>query len=396
MEHRYDHLIVGGGMTADAAVKAIRERDANASVGLIGDDPRPPYERPPLSKALWKGDKSVEAIDLGTAKSAATLHLDRTAISLDRTQRVVVDDTGDRYAYGRLLLATGATPRRLPFAGERVIHFRTLDDYLTLRRLASAGTNVAIVGGGFIGSELAASLATAGCKVTMLFPGAAIGAGRYPRDLARFIDAYFEKRGVVLRPGVKVVDGKASADGVEVATSDGTTARFDVVVAGLGVTPNTGLAEQAGLKVDNGIVVDDRLRTSDPLIFAAGDVANFLNAGQGARMRVEHENAAISMGHHAGRVMSGVDEAYTTQPYFYSDLFDLGYEAVGQLDDRFEIVANWTEPYREGVIYYLDDGRVRGVLLWNVWGQVDAARELIASPGPFDAENVRNRLPRLA
>jgi 3-phenylpropionate/trans-cinnamate dioxygenase ferredoxin reductase component len=396
MEHRYDHLIVGGGMTADAAAKAIRERDANASIGLVGDDPRAPYERPPLSKALWKGDKPVESIDLDTAKSGATLHLGRTATLLDRTKRTVIDDEGDRYVYGRLLLATGASPRRLPFAGERVIHFRTLDDYLALRRLAPAGASVAIVGGGFIGSEIAASLATAGCKVTMLFPGAAIGAGRYPRDLAQFIDAYFEKRGVVLKPGVKVVDGKVSSSGVEVASSDGTSERFDIVVAGLGVTPNVSLAEQAGLKVDNGIVVDDRLRTSDPLVFAAGDVANFRNAGQGTRMRVEHENAAISMGHHAGRVMAGADEAYTTQPYFYSDLFDLGYEAVGQLDDRLDVVANWTEPYREGVIYYLDNGRVRGVLLWNVWGQVDAARELIASPGPFDAENVRNRLPRLA
>ena len=396
MERRYDHLIVGGGMTADAAAKAIRESDANASIGLVGDDPHAPYERPPLSKALWKGDKAVESIDLDTARSGATLHLGRTATLLDRTKRIVIDDEGDRYVYGRLLLATGASPRRLPFAGERVIHFRTLDDYLALRRLASAGASVAIVGGGFIGSEIAASLATAGCKVTMLFPGSAIGAGRYPRDLAQFINAYFEKRGVVLKPGVKVVDGKVSAGGVEVASSDGTTARFDVVVAGLGVTPNTSLAEQAGLKVDNGIVVDDRLRTSDPLVLAAGDVANFHNAGQGTRMRVEHENAAISMGHHAGRVMAGADEAYTTQPYFYSDLFDLGYEAVGQLDDRLDVVANWTEPYREGVIYYLDNGRVRGVLLWNVWGQVDAARELIASPGPFDAESVKNRLPRLA
>ena len=396
MERRYDYLIVGGGMTADAAAKAIRERDANASIGLVGDDPHAPYERPPLSKALWKGDKAVESIDLDTARSGATLHLGRTATLLDRTKRIVIDDEGDRYVYGRLLLATGASPRRLPFAGERVIHFRTLDDYLALRRLAPAGASVAIVGGGFIGSEIAASLATAGCKVTMLFPGAAIGAGRYPRDLAQFIDAYFEKRGVVLKPGVKVVDGKVSSGGVEVASSDGTTARFDIVVAGLGVTPNVSLAEQAGLKVDNGIVVDDRLRTSDPLVFAAGDVANFHNAGQGTRMRVEHENAAISMGHHAGRVMAGADEAYTTQPYFYSDLFDLGYEAVGQLDDRLDVVANWTEPYREGVIYYLDNGRVRGVLLWNVWGQVDAARELIASPGPFDAESVRNRLPRLA
>lgn len=396
MEHRYDYLVVGGGMTADAAVKAIRAADAKGSIGLVGDETNAPYERPPLSKALWKGDKSVETIDLATAASGANLHLGRKVTRIDRANHALVDDGGDRYSYRRLLLATGASPRRLPFAGERVIHFRTLADYVALRRLALPGANIAVVGGGFIGSELAASLATAGCRVTMLFPGAAIGAGRYPRDLAQFIDAYFAQRGVVLKSGVKVVDGRATGTGVEVAAADGTTTRFDVVVAGLGVTPNTALAEQSGLEVDNGIVVDDRLRTSDPDVFAAGDVANFYNAAQGARMRVEHENAAISMGGHAGKVMAGIDEAYAVQPYFYSDLFDLGYEAVGQLDDRLDVVANWTVPYREGVIYYLDDGRVRGVLLWNVWGQVDAARELTAAPGPFDAENVRNRLPRLA
>jgi len=170
--------------------------------------------------------------------------------------------------------------------------------------------------------------------------------------------------------------------------------QFDAVVAGLGVTPNTELAAAAGLAVDNGIVVDAQLRTNDPDIFAAGDVANFPCAPLGMRLRVEHENAAISMGHHAGRNMAGADEAYTTLPFFYSDLFDLGYEAVGLLDDRFEIVEQWTQPYREGVVYYLDGGRVRGVLLWNVWGQVDPARELIAAPGPFDVENVRGRLPR--
>ena len=152
--------------------------------------------------------------------------------------------------------------------------------------------------------------------------------------------------------------------------------------------------EQAGLTVDNGIVVDDHLRSSDADIFAAGDIANFHNTALDMRLRVEHENAAISMGRHAGRVMSGVDEAYTTLPYFYSDLFDLGYEAVGLLDARLDVVEQWTTPFREGVIYYLDNGRVRGVLLWNTWGQVEAARELIAERGPHDAESVRGRLPK--
>jgi 3-phenylpropionate/trans-cinnamate dioxygenase ferredoxin reductase subunit len=393
-EHRYDYLIVGGGMAADAAAKALRERDAHARIGIVGDEPYAPYERPPLSKALWKGDKSPESIDLGTARSGAVLHLDRRVVALDRNEHAARDDRGDVYRYGKLLLATGATPRRLPFDGERVIHFRTLADYQALRRYAVNGARIAVVGGGFIGSELAASLASNGCKVTLLFPGETIGAGRYPPTLAHFLDAYYRERGVELHPGVRVVDGRAHADRVEVAVSDGTTIVADAVVAGLGVTPNTALAAQAGLKVDNGIIVDDRLRSSDADILAAGDVANFHNDALNIRLRVEHENAAISMGQHAGRVMAGADEAYTTLPYFYSDLFDLGYEAVGLLDAGLEIVEQWTTPFREGVIYYLDRGRVRGVLLWNTWGQVEPARELIAESGPHDTENVRGRLPR--
>jgi len=396
MEHRYDYLIIGGGMAGDAAAKALREHDAHGSIGIIGDDPHPPYERPPLSKGLWK-DKTVESTDLGTAaKSGATLHLGRRARSLDRTAHIVGDDSGDTYRYRRLLLATGAAPRTLPFEGSRVIHFRTLDDYVALRRLAAPGAAIAVIGGGFIGGELAASLSGIGCKVTMAFPGEAIGAGRYPARLAQFLTACYRERGVDVRTGVKVQSGGADARGVDVQLSDGSNLHVDAVVAGLGVVPNTLLAEQAGLHVDNGIVVDDRLRSTDPDIFAAGDVANFHNAALRARLRVEHENAAIGMGHHAGRVMAGADDAYTTLPFFYSDLFDFGYEAVGVLDDTLDVVEQWTEPCREGIVYYLDDGRVRGVLLWNTWGQVEAARELIAERGPHDAESVRGRLPKLA
>ena len=396
MQYEYDHLIVGGGMTADAAAKAIREAGTSARIGIVGDESHAPYERPPLSKALWKDDKPAESVDLGTAKTGAVLHLGRRIVALDRAAHTATDDQGDVYRYRKLLLATGATPRRLAFGGARVIAFRTLDDYLALRRYAVPNARIAVVGGGFIGSEIAASLAGKGCKVTMLFPGDGIGAGRYPRSLSNFLDGYYRERGVSLRAGVRVVDGRDLGDRVELALSDGTSESFDAVVAGLGVTPNTELAAKAGLAVDNGIVVDAQLRTNDADIFAAGDVANFPCAPLGMRLRVEHENAAIGMGHHAGRNMAGADEAYTTLPFFYSDLFDLGYEAVGLLDDRLEVVEQWIQPYREGVVYYLDRGRVRGVLLWNVWGQVEPARELIAAPGPFDAENVRGKLPRPA
>ncbi|SFK36668.1 NAD(P)/FAD-dependent oxidoreductase [Rhodanobacter glycinis] len=394
MECSHDYLIVGGGMAADAAAKSIREIDAAADVGIVGDEAAPPYQRPPLSKALWKGDKSPGDIDLDTAASGAVVHGGRRIVALDRAAHLARDDHGNSYRYCRLLLATGATPRRLPFdAGERMIHFRTLDDYRALRRFAVKGAHVAVVGGGFIGSELAASLAGAGCKVTMLFPGPSIGAGRYPDALCHFLDDYYREHGVTVSAGVNVVDGKAVGEGVELALSDGETLRVDAVAVGIGVTPNAELAEQAGLKVDNGVVVDDRLRSSDADIWAAGDIANFRNPALDRRLRVEHEDAAVGMGKHAGRVMAGIDEPYDTLPFFYSDLFDLGYEAVGLLDSHLDVVEDWREPCREGVVYYLDGGRVRGVLLWNTWDQVDAARELIAQAGPFDASSLRGRLP---
>src|SRR5574337_851090 len=152
-------------------------------------------------------------------------------------------------------------------------------------------------------------------------------------------------------------------------------------------------AQAAGLTVDNGIVVDEHLRSSDPDIYAAGDVAAFPAAALGRRIRVEHENAAVTMGERAGRCMAGQDAPYDELPFFYSDLFDLGYEAVGTLDARFETVEQWVTPFREGVVYYLEAGRVRGALLWNTWDQVGAARKLIAESGPFDAKSVRGRLP---
>jgi 3-phenylpropionate/trans-cinnamate dioxygenase ferredoxin reductase subunit len=394
MDHTSDYLIIGGGMAADAAIGAIREHDPEGRIGLIGDEREPPYERPPLSKALWKGDKDIASIDLDTRRHVVDMHLGRRAVMLDRASLAVRDDQGETHGYKRLLLATGARVRVLPFEGDRVIHFRTQDDYLRLRRFATEGAHIAVVGGGFIGSELAASMTGAGCKVTMVFAGDGIGAARFSQGLSDFLNEYYRKRGVDVRTGIRVSGGKADDDGVKLELSDGSVLEVDAVVAGLGVQPNTELAEQAGLDVDDGIVVDARLRTADPAIWAAGDVASYPSLALGGRRRVEHENAAISMGHHAGSGMAGEDAAFTTQPFFYSDLFDLGYEAVGELDaNHLEVVEHWAEQYKRGVTYYMEGARVRGVLLWNVWGQVDAARELIAAPGPYDADALRNRIP---
>ncbi|HEX7339401.1 MAG TPA: FAD-dependent oxidoreductase [Rhodanobacteraceae bacterium] len=396
MEHEYDYLIIGAGMTGDAAAKALRKADEGASVAILGDEADGPYERPPLSKALWKDGADESSVDLATSAAGVDVHPGRRAVSLDPSDRAVEDDQGDVWHYRRLLLATGATPRlfSLPHH-ERVIAFRTLADYRKLRALAKPGANAVVVGGGFIGSELAAALVGAGCKVTMVFPEDAIGSARFPESLADFLNDYYREHGVTLRTGLTVTGGTADDAGVDLTLSDGSTLHADVVVAGLGVTPNVELAKAAGLEVDNGIVVDEHLRTAEPDIWAAGDVACFPNPALDRQLRVEHENAAIDMGVVAGKAMAGEDASYTTLPFFYSDLFDLGYEAVGILDSRLEVFEDWKTPYQEGVCYYLDAGRVVGVLLWNTWGQVDVARALIAKPGPIDVESLRGRIPAM-
>jgi 3-phenylpropionate/trans-cinnamate dioxygenase ferredoxin reductase subunit len=170
----------------------------------------------------------------------------------------------------------------------------------------------------------------------------------------------------------------------------------DGVVAGVGIQPNVELAREAGLLTEDGIVVDELLRTSAPDIYAAGDVAWFYNPALDRRLRVEHEDNANTMGRIAGRNMAGSAEKYHHLPFFYSDMFDLGYEAVGEIDSRLNILSDWKEPHREGVVYYQREGQVRGVLLWNVWGQVDAARELIAARRPFRAEDLKHKLPKAA
>ena len=389
----YDYLIVGGGMTADAAARGIRERDASGSIGVISDEAHAPYNRPPLSKGLWKGD-AEESVHRQTHETGATMHLGCRASQLDAAAKRVVDDRGTSYGYRRLLLATGGTPRRLDGAPDGVIYFRTLDDYRLTRELANRGQRFIVIGGGFIGSEVAAALRLQGCEVSMVVPEAGIGARVFPADLARFVARYYREKGIVVHLNdtvSRIATGERGGYAVGVRTAGPLTA--DAVVAGLGITPNVDLAQQAGITVDNGIVVDTQLRTSVVDIYAAGDVARFVNPTLGHAMRVEHEDNANTMGRLAGENMAGGSASYDHLPFFYSDLFDIGYEAVGEIDARHEMVADWKEPYREGVVYYLDAGRVRGVLLWNTWGQVDAARALIAEPGPITAQSLRGRLP---
>jgi NADPH-dependent 2,4-dienoyl-CoA reductase/sulfur reductase-like enzyme len=393
----HTYLIIGGGMTAAAAIEGIRHADPRRTIGLIGAEPHPPYDRPPLSKGLWKG-KPFESIWRQIEGQGVTLHLGRTVRALDPQRKQVTDDQGTVYSADKLLLATGGTPRRLPFGGDRIIYFRTLDDYQQLRALTEQGQRFAVIGGGFIGSEIAAALTMNGKKVVMVFPDEGICGHMFPADLAGFLNDFYRQKGVEVLAGQRATGLEARGHRLVLTirsaqTADERVLEADGIVAGIGIEPNVELARAAGLKVENGIVVDASLRTSHPDIFAAGDVASFANPALGMRLRVEHEDNANTMGRLAGQAMAGQPVSYDHLPFFYSDLFELGYEAVGEVDSRLEVVADWKEPNREGVVYYLRDGRVRGVLLWNVWEQVDAARRLIAEPGPFRPADLKGRLP---
>jgi 3-phenylpropionate/trans-cinnamate dioxygenase ferredoxin reductase component len=390
MKH-FKYLIVGGGMAADSAVRGIRKIDTGGSIAMICEERDPPYDRPPLSKSLWK-DKPFESIWRNTADLDADVLMGRKVVSLDAAKKTATDDAGNVRTYEKLLLATGGSVRRLPDADESVIYFRTAGDYRKLRKLSERGSDFVVIGGGFIGSEVAAALAMNGKRVAMIFPSNGIGSRVYPQPLVAFLNSYYQEKGVTLLASETVKSVRKMGGKTIVTTGKDLEIAADGVVAGLGILPNTGLAEQAGLKVDNGIVVDELLRTSDPDIYAAGDVTNFYSAALDQRMRVEHEDNANVMGELAGRNMAGQSDIYSHQPFFYSDLFDLGYEAVGELDSSLDIVEDWKEPFRKGVIYYLRDGRVRGVLLWNTWGQVAAATELIAEKARHSRSTLVGRI----
>ncbi len=375
------YLIVGGGLTGDAACKGIRDVDGDGTIALVSEEPYAPYTRPPLSKALWAG-KDESTIWRGTAELGVDLHLGRRIVALDLEQRTARDDLGECYAYEKVLLATGGSPRRLPFGGEGVIYFRTLDDYRRLRELATPGLRIGVIGGGFIGSEIAAALTITGCAVTMVFPEPGIGARVFPADLSAELVDYYRQHGVDVRTGVTVTGLEPG----RILLGDGETVDVSVVVAGIGIVPNVELAAGAGLPVSNGIVVDafGRVGGRDD-VFAAGDVARFPLTALGGEFRLEHEDQAKSHGRQVGANMAGAGQPYDHLPFFYSDLFDLGFEAVGEIDSRLATIGDRNGLEGEATVYYVDEQRrPRGVLLWNQFGKVDAARDLIRAGEPLE------------
>jgi NADPH-dependent 2,4-dienoyl-CoA reductase/sulfur reductase-like enzyme len=379
-------VIVGGGLAGAKAVEELRERGYDGDLTLVGAEPVRPYERPPLSKGLLLGEDEPDSVfvhDEGWyGEHGVDLRLGSPARTLDVEARSL-EVNGVRVSYDKLLLATGAQPRRLELFDRSelpVSYLRTLEDSLSLKA-ALQGGRVLIVGAGWIGLEIAAAARNAGVEVTVVESAAQpLQAVLGEQWGARFADLH-RGHGVDLRLGTSV----ASVEGREVVLADGHRTSPDLVVVGIGAEPAIGLAADAGLATDNGVLVDALLRTDDPRILAAGDVANHDHPTLG-RLRVEHWDNAIQQGKHAAAVLLGSDEPYARQPYFFTDQYDLGMEYVGHVGregfDELVVRGDLGGDLEKDKVtsFWVKDGVVAAGMHVNDWDATDPIRALVGRP----------------
>jgi 3-phenylpropionate/trans-cinnamate dioxygenase ferredoxin reductase subunit len=379
-------VIVGAGLAGAKAAETLRDEGFEGRIVLIGDEPERPYERPPLSKGILLGtaerDSAYVHAQSWYADHDVELRTGRRVVALDRRQRRVDLAGADPVTYDALLIATGASPRVLPIAGH------DLDGVLTLRSLAdsgriadsvTAGTDLVVIGAGWIGLEIAAAARQRGATVTVV-ETAALPLQRVLGDrIAGVFADLHREHGVTFRFGSQIRELRGAGRVTHAVLADGTELPADVVLIGVGVQPNTQLAEQAGLKTGNGIVVDAGLRTDDPYIFAAGDVAAIDHPLLGTHVRVEHWAQALHSGPAAARAMLGQAVSYDRVPYFFTDQYDLGMEYSGWVAPGSEprVVVRGDLSSREFIAFWVVDARVVAGMNVNVWDQTDAIQALV-------------------
>lgn len=390
-------VVIGGGLAGGKAVEALREQGYDGSLTLVADEPDLPYERPPLSKDFLQGKAGFDAAVVHPAEwydeNNIDLRTSTAAMSIDRSGQSVHLADGTELGYDRVLLATGARPKRLGVPGADAAHvLRTHRESEQLRAAFAETPHVAIIGAGWIGLEVAAAARTAGCEVTVVDFAAAPLLAHLGPEMGAVFAALHRDHGVDLRLEVQVeeitTDGNGTATGVRLA--DGTV-DADLVIMGVGVAPEVSLARLADLTIDNGVVVDAALRTSDPSIWAVGDVANHAHPTLGA-IRVEHWANALNQPAVAAASMLGDSSArYDRLPYFFSDQFDLGMEYVGLASagsyDR--VVVRGDTDAREFVAFWLDgEQHVLAAMNVNVWDVPDAVRPIIAEGRAVDPDRL--------
>jgi 3-phenylpropionate/trans-cinnamate dioxygenase ferredoxin reductase subunit len=372
-------VVIGAGLAGAKAVEALRAEGYAGGLTVVGEEPDPPYERPQLSKEYLKGDKDFQLLhDAGWyADREATLLTGTGAMSLDLATATVGLTDGTERRFDRLLLATGAAPRRLGIPGaETARTLRTVEDARAIKESLTEGSRVVLVGGGWIGLEIAAAARAHGAEATVLEVADLPLQNVLGTELARHLKALHEKHGVDIRTNTEVE--KIDTDGV--LTAEGKV-DADLVVMAVGAAPVTALAESAGLEVDNGILVDEHLRTSDPRVYAAGDVAVAHNTLFG-RLRVEHWDNAIRQGKLAARTMLGRHDAYDWAPYFYTDQFEFSMEYVGHASPDDEVVVRGDLEANEFIAYWLSDGVMTAGMNVGIWDVNDRLRGMIGKVHP--------------
>ena len=384
------HVIVGAGMAGAKTAEFLRDEGHEGPIVLIGAEHEAPYERPPLSKDYLRGELPREDTRVhpeGYYRDHAIELRQGLAVGVDTAARTVELDDGERIPYERLLLATGAEPRRLTIPGAELdgVHYlRTLADSDALASRLEAGGHAVVIGGGWIGAEVAASARQAGLEVSL------IERERMPlervlgSELGCFFAELHRDRGVALHTGqgVERLEGSGAVERVRLA--DGRAIDCDFVVVGVGVLPRTELAERAGIAVGDGILVDERLETDAPGVFAAGDVASVLHPFYGRRLRVEHWANALHQPEVAARAMLGKPATWDRLPYFFSDQYELGMEYTGLADGWDRVVLRGDRAAREFIAFWLRDGRVLAGMNVNVWDVADQIGDLIRSQAEVD------------
>jgi 3-phenylpropionate/trans-cinnamate dioxygenase ferredoxin reductase component len=376
-------VVVGAGLAGAHAVAELRSQGYEGAITLLGAEPHPPYDRPPLSKGLLLGEREPDSVFVHErrwyADNDVDLRTGATVTGLDRERSRVALEDGEEVPYDRLLLATGSQPRRLPAAeesGADVLYLRTLDDALALHARLSG--HVLIVGGGWIGLEVASAARQAGARVTVVEPTPLPLAAILGPEIARVFADLHREHGVDLRLGTSVAALDRTPGGTRVRLTDGEEMAPDLVVVGIGVLPRDELARAAGLDTDRGVHVDGALRSSDPRIFAAGDIASHDHPILG-RVRVEHWDNAIHQGRHAARAMLGDAAPYLRQPYFFTDQYDLGMEYVGHVgpDGYDEVVVRGDLASRVFTAFWVRKGRVVAGMQANDWDASDSMRSWV-------------------
>jgi 3-phenylpropionate/trans-cinnamate dioxygenase ferredoxin reductase component len=367
----YKYVIIGGGLTGGSAAEAIREVDSEGSLVLVTQEPHRPYHRPPLSKSYLQGKRELERVFLKDEayyqEQSIELRTATRALAVDPATRTVTLQGGQALSYERLLLATGGRAWRLPLPGndlDNVFTLRTIDDSQRIQQAGGDGRRALILGGSFIGSEVTMSLVQLGTEVTMAFPEARLMARLAAPEFSDLIEGMYRERGVRILTDTTAERLEGEGQVARAVLDSGETLDVDLVVMGVGIRLNTGLAQEAGLALgkDEAILVDEHLRTSDPNIYAAGDIAAWPDQTFGRRLRVEHWDVAYNQGKRVGRNMAGDEEPYTVLPYFFSDLFDLALEVWGDLDSWDRTVLRGSLEAGSYAFYYFDQGKLTGVL----------------------------------